>query len=100
EFRHSRTLIGLPMNLSNSLLLADDTTTYLIMGLIVVLVILAFLGFFARYLSLWIQCKVTRAGIGFMHLVMMSIRRVTPTVIVRSKIMAVQAGLTKGYPIR
>ncbi len=54
---------------------------------------------FARYFGLWLQCKMTRAGISFPNLVMMSIRKVNASVIVRSKIMAVQAGLTKHYPI-
>ena len=51
----------------------------------------------ARYFGLWIQCKMTRAGISLPNLVMMSIRKVNPTVIVRSKIMAVQTGLTEEY---
>ena len=59
---------------------------------------LIFLALFARYFGLWIQCKMTRAGISFPNLVMMSIRKVNPTVIVRSKIMAVQAGLVDAYP--
>ncbi len=59
---------------------------------------LVFLAVFARYFGLWIQCKMTRAGVTFPNLVMMSIRKVNPTVIVRSKIMAVQAGLAEEYP--
>ena len=54
---------------------------------------------FARFISLWIQCKMTGAGISFPHLVMMTIRKVNPSVIVRAKITAVQAGLTDVYPI-
>jgi uncharacterized protein YqfA (UPF0365 family) len=42
---------------------------------------------------------MTRAAISFPNLVMMSIRKVNPTIIVRCKIMAVQAGLTRVYPI-
>jgi uncharacterized protein YqfA (UPF0365 family) len=61
--------------------------------------LLIFLAVFARYFGLWIQCKMTRAGIGFPELVMMTIRKVNPTVIVRCKIMAVQAGVTRHYPI-
>jgi uncharacterized protein YqfA (UPF0365 family) len=60
--------------------------------------VLVFLAVFARYFGLWIQCKMTRAGVTFPNLVMMSIRKVNPTVIVRSKIMAVQAGLAEEYP--
>ncbi|TWT56913.1 SigmaW regulon antibacterial [Thalassoglobus neptunius] len=68
----------------------------LIFGAIVVLIIMAIL---ARYFGLWIQCKMTGAKISLANLVMMSIRKVNPSVIVRSKIMAVQAGLTDQYDI-
>lgn len=68
----------------------------LIVGAIVGLIVMAVL---ARYFGLWIQCKMTGAGISMTNLIMMSIRKVNPTVIVRSKIMAVQAGLTENYDI-
>ncbi len=61
--------------------------------------IFIFFLIFARYFGLWLQCKMTRAGISFPNLVMMSIRKVNVSVIVRSKIMAVQAGLLENYPI-
>jgi len=48
---------------------------------------------FARYFRLWIQSVTTGANIGMLDLLGMSFRKVNPTVIVRSKIMAVQAGL-------
>jgi uncharacterized protein YqfA (UPF0365 family) len=54
---------------------------------------LVFLMVFARYFGLWIQSKFTGAGISLANLVMMSFRKVNPSVIVRSKIMAVQSGL-------
>jgi uncharacterized protein YqfA (UPF0365 family) len=60
---------------------------------------MVFLAVFARYFSLWIQCKMSRAGIGLLDLIMMSFRKVNTSVIVRSKIMAVQARLTEVYPI-
>jgi len=55
---------------------------------------LVFLMVFARYFGLWVQSKFTGAGISLANLVMMSFRKVNPSVIVRSKIMAVQSGLT------
>lgn len=61
-----------------------------IVGLIVLLVII--LG--GKYFKLWLRAFVTRARIGLMTLVFMSLRKVNPNVIVDSKIMAVQAGLT------
>lgn len=81
------------------LLAADsDTLVWIAVGFTVVFGLIAF-AVFARYFSLWIQCKTTRAGVSMVNLIMMSIRRVNPSVIVRSKIMAVQAGLTDSYPI-
>ncbi|MGH7127874.1 MAG: flotillin-like protein FloA [Planctomycetaceae bacterium] len=77
----------------------DPETAWWILGVVAFLFFLVFLAVFARYFQLWIQCKVTRAGITLPNLVMMSIRRVNATVIVRSKIMAVQAGITRDYPI-
>ena len=71
----------------------------LLIGAVVFIVMLVLLAVFVRYFGLWIQCKMTHAGIGILNLVMMSIRKVNPTVIVRCKIMAVQAGLTRAYPI-
>jgi uncharacterized protein YqfA (UPF0365 family) len=56
-------------------------------------VVLLILGVFARYFRLWIQSKTTGAGITIFDLLGMTFRKVNPDVIVRSKIMAVQAGI-------
>ena len=69
--------------LANNLLIGASIVV-MIFGLI-------FVAVFFRYIGLWIQCKMTRAAISFPNLVMMSIRKVNPTIMVRSKIMAVQA---------
>jgi uncharacterized protein YqfA (UPF0365 family) len=73
----------------------DDSITpaMLVVAGIIFIAAILFLAIFARYFGLWIQSKMTRAGVSFPNLVMMSIRKVNPTVMVRSKIMAVQAGL-------
>jgi uncharacterized protein YqfA (UPF0365 family) len=63
---------------------------FLGVGIFAVLLVLAFL---ARYLRLYLQSYASSAGIGLFDLVAMSFKKVNPTVIVRSKIMAVQAGL-------
>ena len=47
----------------------------------------------ANYARLWIQCWLTRAKIGISDLLGMSFRKVDPRIIVRSKIMAVKAGI-------
>lgn len=84
----------------NFLLLAQAPSALVVFGTIVAFVlVLVFLGIFARYAGLWLQSKVTGAGITFPNLVLMSIRRVNPAIIVRAKIMAVQAGLTNVYSI-
>lgn len=51
------------------------------------------LAIFTRYFRLWIQAKTTAANIGIFDLLGMTFRKVSPAVIVRSKIMAVQTGL-------
>ena len=60
------------------------------LGIFAFLVVFAML---ARYLRLWLQSYASSAGIGLFDLVAMSFKKVSPPVIVRSKIMAVQAGL-------
>jgi len=80
------------------ILLALNSTQWVIL-IVLLLFVLIILGMFARFASLWLQCKMTRAGIGFGDLVFMQFRRVNPALIVRSKIMAVQAGLNRKYPL-
>ena len=47
----------------------------------------------SRYLSLWLRAYVTGTRIGLLSLMMMSLRKVNPRVVVQCKVMAVQAGL-------
>jgi len=81
----------------SSLLLADGLlsggTLMLIALVFIVIIGLAIFAIVARYFRLWIQSVTTGAGIGIIDLVRMTLRKVNPTVITRSKIMAVQAGL-------
>jgi uncharacterized protein YqfA (UPF0365 family) len=65
-----------------------------IIVLVAAFFVLVALAVFARYFRLWIQSLTTGARIGIFDLLGMTFRKVNPTVIVRSKIMAVQAGLT------
>ena len=62
-------------------------------GIIALFAVLVVLVVFARYFRLWIQSVTTGAGISIFDLLGMTFRKVDPAVIVRSKIMAVQAGL-------
>ena len=67
-----------------------------VVGSIIVLVILLVIfAVFARYFRLWIQSVLTGAGVSIWDLIGMTFRKVNPTVIVRTKIMAVQAGITE-----
>ncbi|MBL8891981.1 MAG: flotillin-like protein FloA [Planctomycetaceae bacterium] len=50
-------------------------------------------GIVIYFFPLWIQSKLTGAGIGFADLIGMTLRKVRPGIIVQSKIMAVQSGL-------
>lgn len=75
----------------------NDPIVLIIAGLAVLFAFILMMAIFARYFSLWIQCKMTGAGVTLLSLLLMSLRKVNPTVIVRSKIMAVQADLP--YPI-
>jgi uncharacterized protein YqfA (UPF0365 family) len=68
-------------------------TLWLVLAVAGLVFVLVFLAVFTRFARLWIQSVMTRAGIGMVDLVRMWFRKVNPTVIVRSKIMAVQAGL-------
>ena len=61
-----------------------------VVGAIILVIVLAV---FARYLGLWLQAKFTGAGITIFDLIFMRLRKVDPRIIVRSKIIAVQAGL-------
>ncbi|MGD9720885.1 MAG: flotillin-like protein FloA [Pirellulales bacterium] len=72
---------------------ATQLITWIII-LVVAFFVLIALAIFARYFRLWIQSITTGARIGIFDLLGMTFRKVNPTVIVRSKIMAVQAGLT------
>ncbi len=65
-----------------------------VVGVMILLALMVVFGVFARYFRLWIQCVLTKAGISIWDLLGMTFRKVNPAIIVRSKIMAVQAGLT------
>jgi uncharacterized protein YqfA (UPF0365 family) len=71
-----------------------------ILGILVVLVVVVAVFFvLARYFRLWIQSLLTGAGIGILDLIGMTFRHVNADVIVRSKIMAVQAGIDENQGV-
>jgi uncharacterized protein YqfA (UPF0365 family) len=77
----------------------DGYGWYLLGGGVVAVMGIVFLAVLARFIGLYIQCYFSKAGIGMVDLVFMWMRNVNPSVMVRAKIMAVQAGLTDAYPI-
>jgi uncharacterized protein YqfA (UPF0365 family) len=64
---------------------------WLFVGFVLVLLALALLAIFIRYGNMWINAKASRADIGLIHLIGMSLRRVNADTIVRAKIMCVQS---------
>ncbi len=65
----------------------------IIIAIVVLFIIAVGLAIFASFFWLWVQAVLTGAGIGIMDLIQMKFRKVDARTIVRSKIMAVQAGL-------
>ena len=65
----------------------------IVFALVIIMVIILLFAMLAKFFWLWIQAVTTRAHIGLWGLFGMWLRRVDPRTIVRSKIMAVQAGL-------
>lgn len=62
-------------------------------GAIFSLMLFVFVIAFIMYFNLWIQAWASKANVGLIQIVMMRLRKVRPSVIVESKIMAVKAGI-------
>jgi uncharacterized protein YqfA (UPF0365 family) len=78
-----------------SLVYLAATSPWWFIGIgIAALIALIVLIFILKYFGLYVQAVLAKADVGLIQLVMMSLRKVNPTVIVRAKIMAVQAGLS------
>ncbi len=60
---------------------------------VAVLILLAFLIVVAKYFDIWVRAFFSRARVSLPSLILMSLRKVNPRMIVDCKIMAVQAGL-------
>ncbi len=72
---------------------SDLTVPALVGALILIGVALVVFFVFASYFGIWVQSWLTGAGVGIGDLIGMTFRKVNARSIVRSKIMAVQAGL-------
>ncbi len=70
--------------------------TYITVAVVLIGIVIILLAFavFARFFRWWIQSVSTGAGIGILDLIGMTFRKINPAVIVGSKIMAVQAGIS------
>jgi len=69
------------------------TLVWIALLVFVLLALLVMFAVFASYFRLWIQSVLTNAGITIFDLLGMTFRKVNASVITRSKIMAVQAGI-------
>lgn len=56
--------------------------------------LLIFLFVFLRYANLWVRSILTKAGVGLLDMVGMSLRRVSPTTIVNARVNLVQARIS------
>jgi uncharacterized protein YqfA (UPF0365 family) len=65
-----------------------------IFGVVVAVVVLMVLYFFAKFFKLWFQATLSQASVGFMDLVGMQFRKIDPAEIVEAHIQAVQAGFS------
>ncbi len=83
-------------NLTNIILAAAEPQNVFIAAVVVILIIivLVLLLLFIKFFRLWLQAKLSRADVKFSELIGMWLRRVDTRVIVLSKIMGIQAGLT------
>ncbi|QDV24096.1 flotillin-like protein FloA [Aureliella helgolandensis] len=85
--------------MDTAILLAQNQNTdpqsviIIVVALAIIVVIMGVLAVMANFFWLWAQSFTTGAGIGLRDLIGMWFRRVDSRMIVRSKIMAVQAGL-------
>jgi uncharacterized protein YqfA (UPF0365 family) len=77
------------------MLIAQEVTAVIgiFVALVALVIILIMFFVFMRYFRFWIQAKMTRASITIWDLLGMTFRKVNPSIITQSKIMAVQAGL-------
>ncbi|MHC4727954.1 MAG: flotillin-like FloA family protein, partial [Planctomycetota bacterium] len=84
-------------NLTNTVLAqpAEPGKIVLIAILVILgLAALLFLLLFLKFFRLWLQAKLSRADVKFSELIGMWLRKVDTMTIVRSKITAIQAGLS------
>ena len=75
------------------MVLAANTGLVGILGVVVAAIVFIAFIIFVAYFRIWLQAKMSNADVLLWELIGMTLRKVSPLVIVRSKIMAIQAGL-------
>jgi len=71
---------------------ASEVTLMKLVGLVVLsIALLIFLFVFLRYANLYVRSVLTKAGVGLLDMVAMSLRRVSPATIVNARVNLVQA---------
>ena len=83
------------------MLIAQNSMQFLgvFMSIVVLVIGLVIFFVFIRFFRLWIQSVMTGAGIRMFDLLGMTFRKVNPSIITHTKIMAVQAGLDESTGI-
>ncbi|MBL7009043.1 MAG: flotillin-like protein FloA [Planctomycetes bacterium] len=82
----------LPFALLQTVAEPTSPLTWVLVGVLVIIVFVL-LVVVLKYLNLYIQSLLTKAGVGLLDMIAMNFRKVNPAIIVRARIMAVQAGL-------
>ena len=73
--------------------LAEVDGILIAIAVVLLVVLLVFIGFIAKFFNLWFQARLSGAPVGFGDLIGMWFRRVNPNVVVLSRIKAVKAGI-------
>ncbi len=78
-----------------TLLAQENNPALIVIAVMFLMFFVVVVYVFAKYFNLWIQSVLTGAGITIFDLIGMTFRRVNPQLIVKSMIMAVQAGVNE-----
>ena len=86
-------LQGLPILLAQESLLEQYSLFWIVGGVVVILGAIGILIILAMFFPIWFQAYMSSANVSMLSLVGMALRQVNARVIVKGKIMAMQAGL-------
>ena len=86
-------MMGAAFSAAMSPVLLAEQITFVVLAVVLLIAFILLIVVF-KYANLYVQSVLAKADIGIFQMVAMSLRKVNPSVIVRAKIMAVQAGLS------